>query len=80
LKDTVQPFDGTHGNGIVIKDHSKNSLVEAMEEARARYGNKKQRTRLVTNALASDFRWDRSSDPSVDRYVALFDEAISGKK
>jgi starch synthase len=80
LKDTVQQFDGKNGNGVVIKDHTKKALIEALVEAKKWHDNGDGAYALLENALASDFRWDRPNDSSVDKYIALYDQIIAGKQ
>lgn len=80
LKDTVQQFDGEHGNGIVMQECSVVAIVRGIQEAKKLHSARDGRHRIVANALASDFRWDRPNDPSVAKYIALYDQLIAGKK
>ena len=70
LRDTVEPFNSTtgQGTGFVFQDASGDALLTAVTEALNVFGNQPAWQRLVQNAMAQDFSWRRSAARYVDLY------------
>jgi len=77
LDDTIQDYDprtGT-GNGIKFSAYSGPTLLEAVKRAIALYCNPQAWRRLMANAMASDFSWQRSATEYYGLYRQLVDTA-----
>jgi starch synthase len=63
LDDSIQEFhpDNGEGNGFKFEDYSTRALLDAARRAIEVYDNKSSWERLVQNAMAADFSWDRSA-------------------
>jgi starch synthase len=63
LDDTIQPFDpeASTGNGFKFPGTTLADLVTTVQSAVATYRRPDQWARLVRNAMACDFSWDRSA-------------------
>lgn len=63
LDDTIQEFNPEKqtGNGFKFQDYSADALVRSLKRAVSFYRQKEKWTRLVQNAMASDFSWERSA-------------------
>jgi len=70
LRDTVEPFNSTtgQGTGFVFQDASGDALLTAVTEALNVFGNQSAWQRLVQNAMAQDFSWSRSAAYYIDLY------------
>ncbi len=70
LNDSVRHFDPATGDGtgVVFNDYDTGAVNWAMETALGWYAKKPAWRRLVTNAMAQDFSWQRR----VGDYVALY--------
>jgi starch synthase len=70
LADSVEHFDpaGKSGTGVVFNDYDLGGITWGMETALGWYRQKALWTRLVRNAMAQDFSWQRR----VGDYVALY--------
>ena len=63
LRDTVTEFDPKTGagNGFVFEDYRAEELVAALGRAAALFKNAPRWRRLMQNAFAADFSWDRAA-------------------
>jgi starch synthase len=75
LADSVQHFDPATGlgTGVVFNDYDVTAVSWGIETALGWYANKPQWQRLMQNAMAQDFSWERR----VGDYVALYEKLIS---
>ena len=73
LADSVQHFDAAAGTGtgIVFNDFDSPAVRWALNTALDLYPQKKIWRRLVQNAMAADFSWQRQVQLYVDAYEAL---------
>jgi starch synthase len=64
LDDTIVQFDPEtgKGNGFKFEEASAGAFLQAIRVAVALFQEKAQWSRLVTNAMAADFTWDRSAE------------------
>lgn len=63
LDDSIQEFDrgeGT-GNGFKFEDYSAKALISAVQKAVQVYKQKSLWAKIMQNAMAADFSWDRSA-------------------
>ncbi len=75
LADSVQhfaPSTGT-GTGVVFEDYDIGGITWALETALAFYADKTAWKRVVQNAMAQDFSWERQ----VGEYVKLYQRVIA---
>ncbi|HXV60452.1 MAG TPA: glycogen/starch synthase [Vicinamibacteria bacterium] len=74
LADSVRLFDSVtgEGTGIVFDHFTPDGVVWALRTAIRLYEDEPAWSRLVANAMAEDFSWDRL----VERYVALYRELL----
>ncbi len=72
LDDTIQPYHpgSGQGNGFKFAEASAEALLATVREAVALYRKPEQWKRLMQNAMACDFSWDRSAR----EYEALYRE------
>jgi starch synthase len=70
LDDSVREFhaDNGQGNGFKFEDYSARALLDVVRRAIKAYDHKLSWDRLVQNAMAEDFSWDRSAR----EYLSLF--------
>ncbi|MFH2068353.1 MAG: glycogen synthase GlgA [Candidatus Omnitrophota bacterium] len=73
LADSVVNFDGTSGNGFSFVPPKAANLLDILQKAAVVYRNKKDWTKLVSSAFASDFSWSSSAQ----KYLALYRSMIS---
>ncbi|HEY7670631.1 MAG TPA: glycogen/starch synthase [Gammaproteobacteria bacterium] len=75
LADTVQHFDPAsgRGNGSVFEHADTQSLAWGIEEACRWFADAPTWARVVANAMAADFSWDRQ----VPEYVAAYRRLVS---
>jgi len=73
LKDTVGEFDPNtgKGSGFLFRPYDVSALLEAMDRALLMFSRKEEWTRLMKNAMAADFSWDRSARAYHDLYRKL---------
>lgn len=78
LKDTVEPFTPTTGDGtgFVFQDASGEALLTAVTEALRVFGDPQAWRQLVQNAMAQDFSWSRSAA----RYVDLYQRTLAATR
>jgi starch synthase len=78
LRDTVVPFDPAtgQGTGFVFTEPSAEALLEAVRAAVEVSADKDAWQRLMRNAMAQDFSWDRSAA----RYEELYRRVIEAKQ
>jgi len=72
LKDTVVPFDGNNGYGVIIREATPEHITNALREALQIFQNKERWRIAVMNALKEDFAWDGPRN-SVGKYVQLYE-------
>lgn len=77
LRDTVVPFNPAtgEGTGFVFEQASGDALLAAVSEALRVFADRASWSRLMQNAMAQDFSWDRSAM----RYVELYRQTIARK-
>jgi starch synthase len=77
LDDTVVQFDPVtgQGNGFVFEEATTDAFLQAIWQALALYREKTLWSRLVTNAMAADFTWERSAK----EYEQLYRRAVEKK-
>jgi len=75
LADSVQHFDpeSRQGTGVVFNDYDAAGLRWGMETALDWYGQPGLWRRLVQNAMAMDFSWEKQ----VRDYVSLYEQLVS---
>src|SRR3990170_8441676 len=63
LDDTISQFDPAtgHGNGFRFEEASAAAFLQAIRQALELFPDKAQWGRLIANAMAADFTWDRSA-------------------
>ncbi|NNF50854.1 MAG: glycogen synthase [Gammaproteobacteria bacterium] len=73
LADSVQLFDPSTGNGtgIVFRDYNKEGLWWAIDAALTLYQDKNAWSKIMANAMAMDFSWDRQGAEYVRLYRAM---------
>jgi starch synthase len=75
LADSVQHYDTTtrSGTGVVFNDYDEGAVTWAIGTALDLYADKTHWPRLVQNAMAQDFSWERR----VGDYVTLYEQLVS---
>lgn len=75
LDDTIQSFDPAtgEGNGFKFAGTTSEALLETVRAAVAVYRHPDQWHRLIGNAMACDFSWDRSAR----EYEALYQQILA---
>jgi starch synthase len=75
LDDTIQEFEPAtlRGNGFKFEAATPVALVEALGRAARTFSDRQRWRRLVLNAMAADFSWDRSAR----RYLELYETIIA---
>jgi starch synthase len=70
LKDTVSPFSAGRGtgNGFVFSAFERQGLLRAVDRALSAYRRPEAWARLVQNAMAADYSWERSARGYLDVY------------
>ncbi|HEY3837817.1 MAG TPA: 1,4-alpha-glucan branching protein domain-containing protein [Bryobacteraceae bacterium] len=74
LKDSVQDFNyqgSRNGNGFVFESYEAGALLNAIDRALAAFQKKPHWSRLMRNAMACDYSWDRSAAAYVSLYRRL---------
>ncbi len=76
LKDTVVNFDlkKLSGNGFCFDEYSSSKLFQTIKRALEVYKNKKVWTRIVENAMKSDFSWKSSAHKYKNLYLNLINK------
>jgi starch synthase len=79
LADTVQHFEPAsgRGNGSVFEHADAQGLAWGIGEACRWYADGPTWTRLVANAMAADFSWDRQAPQYVAAYGRLCGSGFS---
>lgn len=67
LKDSV-----SHANGFVFEDYSAEELLDTIKRAAALFNNKSEWTRIIKNAMSSNFSWEKSAN----RYLLVYGKAV----
>lgn len=78
LRDTVVPFDPAtgEGTGFVFQQASGDALLAAVGEAVRVFADRASWQRLIRNAMAQDFSWERSAA----RYDELYRQTVARKQ
>jgi starch synthase len=73
LRDSVEPFNATtgQGTGFVFQGASGDALLAAVNDALGVFANRTAWQQLIQNAMAQDFSWERSASRYVERYRQL---------
>jgi starch synthase len=74
LKDSVQDFDyqgARDGNGFVFEPYDAGALLATIDRALAVFRKKPHWSRLMKNAMACDYSWDRSAAAYIGLYRKL---------
>ncbi len=73
LNDTIETFDEKtgKGNGFKFRPDDSKALLNEIKRAVRLFKNKKVWKRLMLNAMAADFSWDRSAKAYLDLYNAI---------
>jgi starch synthase len=73
LDDSIQEFhtDRGEGNGFKFEDYSARALLDAARRAIKVYDKKSTWDRLIQNAMAADFSWDRSAREYLTLYQKI---------
>jgi starch synthase len=73
LKDTIKEFDleRGEGNGLVFGPYEVPALLQALDRALNLLGHEKDWSKLMRNAMAADYSWDRSARSYADLYHKL---------
>lgn len=73
LDDTIREFDAASGtgNGFKFEEYTQAALLGCLDRALARWKDKAAWTRLVGNAMAADFSWDRSARAYLELFRSL---------
>jgi starch synthase len=74
LADSVWDYDGTErSTGFAFEDYSARALVGAVERAAKTFASRDLWQRLVDQAMAQDFSWERSARTYQETYAAMLD-------
>ncbi|MDH7493734.1 MAG: glycogen synthase GlgA [Candidatus Saccharicenans sp.] len=73
LKDSVREFNpGTlQGNGFLFQDYQTTAMLEAIHRALTFYRQEPFWSKLVDNALASNFSWEKSAEDYFQLYTRI---------
>jgi 1,4-alpha-glucan branching enzyme len=74
LKDSVEEFNSVRGNGtgFMFDTYDTSALLDAIDRALAVFCRRNDWRRLMKNAMAKDFSWNRSAREYVDLYKTLY--------
>ncbi len=72
LKDTVKPFNPEtgHGTGFTFKTYNSYDMLDAVWRSFGLFFDKTKWSKLVRNAMTSDFSWTQSAK----KYISLFEK------
>jgi starch synthase len=78
LDDTIAQFDPEtgRGNGFKFEEATAAALFQSIRQAVALFHQKAEWNRMVANAMAADFTWDRSAR----EYEQLYQRALVEKR
>jgi starch synthase len=68
LDDTICGYPLENGNGFKFWDYNPYAMMDCLRYAIDTYKNKDEWSRIVKNAMNSDFSWDKSAKIYVDAY------------
>ncbi len=73
LADSIEPFDSVsrEGNGFVFEDFSSTALLSSVTNAVDVLNEQDVRLRVMTNAMNSDFSWEKSAHKYMELYKCL---------
>ena len=75
-KDTVIPFSGEEGYGIIIEKPMCEDILIGIGRFISLFQNENARRTAVMNAVNADFTWCGPND-SVGKYIKLYEKAIA---
>lgn len=77
LADTVLPYDNNDetGTGFLFESYDSDEFLQTIKTAVNLFKVRRKWTKLMKNAMASDFSWDKSAE----QYVQLFESLLSRK-
>ncbi len=77
LADTVLPYNNNDksGTGFLFDSYDSDELLQTIKTAVHLYKSRRKWTKLMKNAMASDFSWDKSAE----QYLQLFESLLSRK-
>lgn len=73
LRDTITPYNETRvpGNGFAFNDYNAEGMFNVIEDAIATYRDKETFTKIVKEAMATDFSWKKSAVEYEELYLSL---------
>lgn len=73
LEETIQEFnkESLFGNGFKFQEYSPQAFLEAVQRALKIYSQKELWNKVLDNALASDFSWEKSAQEYFNLYQKL---------
>ena len=76
LKDTVKPFDefSEEGNGFSFTNYNALEMLSAVKKAVNLYRNRRIWSRLVKNAVETDYSWEKPAR----EYSELYRRMLAG--
>jgi len=76
LKDSVEEYDPARGTGVgfLFERYDGGALLDAVDRALRLYHSRGDWTKLMRNAMAADFSWDRSAR----EYVRVYQKVLTG--
>ena len=75
LKDTVQPFRGSEGNGFTFDRYDANLLLEAINQAKTVYFTDRNAwDEMVRRNMHKDVSWGQSAK----KYLSVYEGVING--
>jgi starch synthase len=82
LKDTVEEFDSArgYGTGFMFESYNSSAFLDGIDRALAVFCRRNDWARLMKNAMAKDFSWNRSAREYVDLYKALYPALHRGRR
>lgn len=77
LDDTISEFDplSGQGNGFKFVPYKPEALVQTLEKAVKNYQRPEIWSKLVTNAMACDFSWEKSAE----QYISLYSDLVKNR-
>ncbi len=73
LNDTIETFEEKtrNGNGFKFRPYDSGALLDEIKRAVRLFKNKRLWKRLMLNAMAADFSWERSAKSYMDLYSSI---------
>ncbi|MEK7850471.1 MAG: glycogen synthase, partial [Deltaproteobacteria bacterium] len=75
LDDTIKSFNPNtgSGNGFKFRDYSSEALLKGVNKAVELYKDKRKWKKVMQNAMACDFSWERSAE----EYIKVYKKALT---